>query len=60
MKYDKPKTNEWVQPVRKNYQLACCDCGLVHAVDFRIFKGRIQWRMRRNNRATGQMRRHAK
>lgn len=56
--YDQPASNEWVQPIRKGYKMACCDCGLVHDMDFRIHKGRAQFRVRRNNRSTGQLRRH--
>ena len=59
-KYPKVKANDWVQPVRKGYRLACCDCGLVHEMDFRIKNGRVQFRARRNNRATGQLRRYMK
>lgn len=55
--YEKPEENEWIQPVRKDYRLACCDCGLVHNVDFRIFGKKIQFRVRRNNRATAAIRR---
>lgn len=50
----------WVQPIRKGYKMSCCDCGLVHVVDSRVRGGRVQWRMRRDNRATGQVRRHMK
>lgn len=43
--------SEWIQPRRKNYLIKCCDCGLVHRVDFRIIKnGRgnfIQFRAKR-------------
>lgn len=61
-RYDEPKAGEWVQPRRKGYNLACCDCGLVHTLDFRIVKyaenqRKIQFRVFRNNRATGQVRR---
>lgn len=49
----------WVQPVRRNYGMACCDCGLVHRLDFRIKDGRVQLRARRDNRATAQLRRRA-
>lgn len=52
MSYLKQEDNEWVQPVRKGYKLACCDCGLVHEMDFRIHKGRVQFRARRHNKAT--------
>ncbi len=52
--------SEWEQPVRKGYRMACCDCGLVHTMDFRIRNGRIQFRARRNNRSTAQIRRYMK
>lgn len=29
---------EWVQPVRKGYGMGCCDCGVVHRIDFRLVK----------------------
>jgi hypothetical protein len=57
-KYTKPKENEWIQPIKKGYKLGCCDCGLVHDMDFRIHNGRVQFRVRRNYRSTAQMRRH--
>lgn len=43
-----------------DHKLACCDCGLVHDVYFRVQNGKLQWRMKRNSRATGQVRRHMK
>lgn len=55
--YPSVKSNEWVQPKRKGYKMACCDCGLVHEIDFRIYQGRVQIRARRNNRSTAQLRR---
>lgn len=60
MKFYDVGENEWVMPRRKGYKFACCDCGLVHDMDFRIVKGRIQFRARRNNRSTAVMRRHLK
>lgn len=60
MKYDKPEAGEWVQPIRKGYKMACCDCGLVHVLDFRVHRGRVQFRVFRNNRATAAIRRHMK
>lgn len=54
----KVQPGEWQQPIRKGYKMACCDCGLVHTMDFRIYKGKIQMRAQRNERSTGQMRRH--
>ena len=49
---------EWIQPIRKGYKMCCCDCGLVHQIDFRVRKGKSQFRVRRDNRSTGQVRRH--
>lgn len=57
----------WVTPAKK-YKLACCDCGLVHDMEFFVLlkggkrldrrKGQIKFRVRRNVRATAAMRRH--
>lgn len=52
MAYDKPAANEWVQPITEGYKMSCCDCGLVHELDFRVEKGKVQFRVRRDNRAT--------
>ncbi len=48
------------------YKLCCCDCGLVHRLDFRLvtygrglFK-KIQFRVFRDNRATAAIRRWRK
>ena len=53
---------EWVEPIRRGYKMGCCDCGLVHTMDFRLV-GRpgwrvIQFRVARDPRATAQKRRH--
>lgn len=52
-KFKKVKSNKWEQPIMNGYLMKCCDCGLVHEVDFRIAYGkkeennRVQLRMRR-------------
>jgi hypothetical protein len=56
----------WNTPALK-YKLACCDCGLVHDIEFCVRlkggkmldrrKGQIKFRVRRNVRATAAMRR---
>lgn len=56
-KYFEPTEGEWIQPIRKGYKLACCSCGLVHRVDFRVYKRRVQVRFWRDNRATAAVRR---
>lgn len=57
-KFKKVIEGEWEQPIIKGYKMACCDCCLVHTMDFRIYKGKIQLRAFRNNRSTAQLRRH--
>lgn len=32
--------SRWVKPVQEGYKMACCDCGLVHTMDFRIVRER--------------------
>lgn len=50
-------TDEWIQPIRKGYRMECCDCGLVHTLDFRIYRGQVQFLARRDNRRTAIRRR---
>ena len=85
-KYNNPKMDkaapggwsDWVMPRMSGYRMACCDCGLVHEMDFQavrlqevekegeqILQGtplpvaeyEVQFRVRRHNRATAQLRR---
>lgn len=56
-RYPKPEGG-WVQPIPEGYKMACCDCGLVHKMDFRVYGGRAQFRVFRDNRATGMKRWH--
>lgn len=51
---------DWIRPVETGYKLACCDCSLVHNMDFRVNEDRAEFRVSRNNRSTAQMRRHNK
>jgi len=60
MRYEEGVEGEWVQPTRKGYKFSCCDCGLVHRLDFRTKKKHIQFRVFRDNRSTGQIRRWMK
>ena len=60
VKFDIIESGEWIEPVRSGYKLVCCDCGLVHRIDFRVWKRRIQFRLFRDNRSTGQKRRWMK
>jgi len=56
--YDQVWDGAWIDLPRKGLKLACCDCLLVHDIEFRVRKGGLQARFERNNRATGQLRRH--
>jgi hypothetical protein len=47
----------WIQPLMKGYRMACCDCGLVHELVFRVVKGKVQFAARRHIRATAAKRR---
>lgn len=38
------KPGKWEQPVMHGYLQQCCDCALVHRMDFRVVKGRVQYR----------------
>jgi hypothetical protein len=59
-KYKAENSGRWIQPIKKGYKMMCCDCGLVHLIDFRFYHRRIQFRVDRDNRATGQARRWMK
>lgn len=51
---------DWIQPIRTGYRMSCCDCGLVHEMAFRVYRCRVQFRARRNARATAAVRRERK
>lgn len=63
VKYTSPGLGEWIAPVRRGYRLMCCDCGLVHVMDFDVEKRRSGWTRpqmrceRRDERATAAARR---
>lgn len=62
-RYPKIFDGEWVRPIMKGYRMRCCDCGLVHVLDFKIIpygKGRkIKFRAYRDERSTAACRRKA-
>ena len=61
MRYKQEYDGQWIRPIKKGYKMACCDCGLVHRVEFAHVpygSGRkIILRAWRDNRATAAMRR---
>ena len=50
IKFKKAKDGEWIQPIKKGYLMKCCDCGLIHKIDFRIKKNKVQFRAFRKNK----------
>jgi hypothetical protein len=36
----------------RNFREQCCDCGPIHRLDLRIVDGRVEFRTRRDDRAT--------
>jgi hypothetical protein len=51
---------EWIRVPMKNYREQCCDCGLVHRMNFRIKDGKIEIQAFRDGPATGGARRRTK
>lgn len=45
-------------PLGEVWKLRCCDCGLVHDIVIVMEDGELGMALRRNKRATAQMRRH--
>jgi hypothetical protein len=55
------KPGEWFQPDMKGHLQACCDCGLVHRMNFRVGKDnkgkeKIQFQMFRAVKETKELR----
>jgi hypothetical protein len=48
---------DWVSPEMTGYRWACCDCGLVHDLEFRVAADGVWFRARRNKRSTAAKRR---
>lgn len=54
--------SRWIQPMMPKYFLGCCDCNLVHEMQFRIVgvrKLRVQFRARRAKAYTARERKRA-
>ncbi len=61
MKYDQVNDGDWITPIMRGYRMKCCDCGLVHRIDFKVKRhGRghsVSIRVTRLERATAAARR---
>lgn len=62
VKYTQVKDGDRIRPTpQQGHRMRCCDCGLIHVVDFyvRSVKGKriVEFVARRDNRATANARR---
>lgn len=46
-----------ITPRMRNYRVRCCDCGLVHVINYRIKDGKLSYIARRDARSTAAWRR---
>jgi hypothetical protein len=51
----------WIEPdPQQGHRMRCCDCGLVHVVNFRVQRGKVQFQAFLDKRATAARRRRLK
>ena len=55
-RYKQQFDGDIVRPRMKGYRVRCCDCGLVHIVDFFIRDKRVEYQVWRDDRATANAR----
>lgn len=56
IRYHQLQDGEWMRPTRKGFRDACCGCGMVHLMEFRIVDGTIEFRATVDKRASAAMR----
>lgn len=47
----------WLRVPKRGFKEQCCDCGLVHKLNFRIVNGALEIQVFRDERATSAVRR---
>lgn len=52
--------DEWVTVPKSGFKDQCCDCASVHVVKIRVVNGQIQFKAKRDARATAAARKHFK
>lgn len=59
MRYPKLQDGEWIFPEKEGFKWACCDCGLVHRLEFVTAPedASLAFRATRDKRATAAKRR---
>jgi hypothetical protein len=38
MRYHTVQNGEWVKPRMRGYFMKCCDCGMVHKLNFKVIR----------------------
>jgi hypothetical protein len=38
LQYEPETPDTWIKPVMNGYKMQCCDCGLIHELDFQVVK----------------------
>ena len=56
--YDVISYGEWTRPRLRDFREQCCDCGLIHRLDFRIVDAKGRSRPSAGYEKTPQLRRH--
>ncbi len=44
VKWDQVSNGEWIEPDAAIHHVRCCDCGLVHRVEWRVVGKQVQFR----------------
>lgn len=60
VRYEQLYDGDWLRPKHRGFREQCCNCGLVHVVDFRVVGGVVEFRARQDRRATAAVRRAPK
>ena len=60
MTYHQMIDGVWLGVPKRGFKEQCCDCGLVHKLNFRIVNGKLEIQVYRDERATSAVRRGLK
>lgn len=53
IKYEQVFNGDWIEPTpQRGHFMRCCDCGLIHKMNFRVKNGKVQFQAFRDNRRT--------
>jgi hypothetical protein len=58
--YHQARDGEWFRVRKRGFKDACCHCGLVHTINYRIVDGTLEMQAIIDERATAAMRRGMK